>query len=234
MTWVRLLLLFSGAAALVFQTLWVKQLTLVVGVEVHAVAVAVAAFFCGLAGGAAVVGRLIDRGGRPLLWYAALETAVAITGLATTLVLPHSPPLFVSLEQRVGVLAWLLPTLLVAIPAFFMGGTLPAAMKWVRPLDAGLGSAAGRLYAWNTYGAIGGALLGPFLLLPWLGVRGTGLAAALICALTAAIAWWLERFTESRDAQACRKGRGASTLSTAAPRRIALALGLSACAGGVA
>jgi spermidine synthase len=234
MTAARILLLLSGATALVFQTLWVKQLTLVVGVEVHAVAVAVAAFFCGLAGGAAVVGRLIDRDGRPLLWYAGLEAAVAIAGLATTLVLPHSPPLFVALEQHVGVLGWLLPTLLVAIPAFFMGGTLPAAMKWVRPVEQGLGSAAGRLYAWNTSGAIGGALLGPFLLLPWLGVRGTGFAAALLCALTALIAWGLERSRESRDSQARRKARGAPTPSSTAPRRIALALGLYACAGGVA
>ena len=42
------LLFLSGAAALIYQTLWVKQLTLVVGIDVYAVTTAVAAFFAGL------------------------------------------------------------------------------------------------------------------------------------------------------------------------------------------
>ena len=52
-----LVLFFSGAAALVYQTLWVKQLALVVGGDVYAVTIALAAFFAGLALGAAVLGR---------------------------------------------------------------------------------------------------------------------------------------------------------------------------------
>ena len=43
------LLFLSGTAALVFQVLWIKQLSLVVGVEVSAIAGAVSAFFLGLA-----------------------------------------------------------------------------------------------------------------------------------------------------------------------------------------
>ena len=43
------ILFFSGASALVYQTLWVRQLGLVVGIDVYAVTTAVAAFFAGLA-----------------------------------------------------------------------------------------------------------------------------------------------------------------------------------------
>ena len=43
------LLFLSGLAALVYQTLWVKQLALIVGVDVNAVTTAVSAFFAGLA-----------------------------------------------------------------------------------------------------------------------------------------------------------------------------------------
>jgi hypothetical protein len=39
-----ILAFFSGVAALIYQTLWVKQLSLVVGVDVYAVATGVAAF----------------------------------------------------------------------------------------------------------------------------------------------------------------------------------------------
>jgi predicted dienelactone hydrolase len=44
-----IILFFSGLAALIYQTLWVKQLALVVGVEVYAVTVGISAFFAGLA-----------------------------------------------------------------------------------------------------------------------------------------------------------------------------------------
>lgn len=42
-----LLLCVSGAAALVYQVLWVKQLSLVVGVEVYAITAGISAFLPG-------------------------------------------------------------------------------------------------------------------------------------------------------------------------------------------
>src|SRR6187200_2650482 len=43
------LLFASGAAALVYQVLWIKQLSLIVGVDVYAVSTGISAFFLGLA-----------------------------------------------------------------------------------------------------------------------------------------------------------------------------------------
>ena len=51
-----LLLCISGAAALVYQVLWIKQLSLVVGVEVYAITTGISAFFAGLAIGAGCSG----------------------------------------------------------------------------------------------------------------------------------------------------------------------------------
>jgi hypothetical protein len=42
-----LLLCISGAAALVYQVLWIKQLSLVVGVEVYAITTGISAFLPG-------------------------------------------------------------------------------------------------------------------------------------------------------------------------------------------
>lgn len=228
----RLLLFLSGATALAFQTLWVKQLTLVVGVEVLAVAVGVAAFFAGLAAGAAALGTRVDRARRPLRWYASLEALVAILGAVTTLLMPSAPAAFVMLQSRVGWLAWLLPGLLVAIPAFFMGGTLPAATRWLQPLDRALGRDVGALYAWNTAGAILGALLAPFVLVPWLGVRGAGLAAALACMATAAVAMAIERGRVGGGSTGTHE-RPVAAAASLAPR-VMLGLALYACAGGIA
>jgi MFS family permease len=77
-----LLLILSGAAGLVYQVLWIKQLSLVVGVEVQAVTTGVSAFFAGLALGGWLVGRHADRSTSAWRLYLWLEVAIALLGLA--------------------------------------------------------------------------------------------------------------------------------------------------------
>jgi MFS family permease len=149
----------SSLAALVYQVLWIKQRSLVVGVDVHAVSTAVSAFFAGLAIGGYIFGRCADRLERSLRLYAILEIGIAALGIGATLALAHAAPLFALLETRTGGLAWLLPFALVGMPAALMGGTLPVLMSAVAPEAGQLGGAGGRLYAANTAGAIAGALL---------------------------------------------------------------------------
>ena len=49
-TTVLALLFLSGFCSLVYQTLWVKQLSLVIGVDVYAIAIVISGFFMGLGG----------------------------------------------------------------------------------------------------------------------------------------------------------------------------------------
>ncbi|MEJ8859731.1 fused MFS/spermidine synthase [Variovorax robiniae] len=189
--WPAVLLFASGAAALVYQVLWIKQLALIVGVDVQAVSIGVGAFFAGLAVGGGVLGRLADRSTRPWHLYAVLEVAAAVLGVGVTWALGHSAESFVWLLARVGPLAWALPLVLVAVPATLLGGTLPVLMRALAPALERLAGAGARLYAANTFGAIVGTLLGAFVLIPWLGLRGSAWAAALLNLLAAAGAIWL-------------------------------------------
>jgi spermidine synthase len=175
-----ILAFFSGVAALIYQTLWVKQLSLVVGVDAYAVTTGVAAFFVGLALGSFWFGRISDRMAKPALLFAGLEGGIALLGPLTTLFLSHSASLFVRLQGAVGFLAWILPFLLVGVPAVLMGGTLPVLLRTVTPDDCRLGMASGSLYAANTAGAIGGVLAAVFLCIPAFGMIGAGLGAAVI------------------------------------------------------
>jgi len=175
-----LLLLVSGAAGLIYQLLWIKQLSLIVGVDVHAIAVAVSAFFAGLAVGSAWIGRHADAHERPVRLYAALELGIAVLGVTATLALAHSAGLFASLEARAGLFAWLLPFALVGIPAVLMGGTIPVMMRVLQPASGDLGRTGGVLYAANTCGAIAGSLLCVFALVPALGVRGAAIFAGAL------------------------------------------------------
>ena len=185
----------SGGAALVFQVLWIKQLSLVVGAEVYSVTIAVSAFFAGLALGGAFLGRWADRLARPFLVYSILEVSIAVLSTLATVLLSHSAVPFAKLEERAAILAWALPFLLVGMPAFFMGGTLPIAIRaWARQRRIAI--VGGNIYAMNTAGGIAGALLSAFVLLPRFGVHGTAYAAAALNLTGAAGAYMLDRLTQ--------------------------------------
>jgi spermidine synthase len=192
--WRALLLIISGTAALIYQVLWIKQLTLIVGVDVYAVTTGVSAFFAGLALGGLALGRLADRARRPLRIYAGLEIGVALAGILMTFALAHSAGLFARLEQSSAVLAWGLVFLMVGVGPFLMGGTLPAMVRSLRLAADGIGAGGGRMYAANTMGAIIGTLLTSFLLIPALGVMGTAWIAAGFGLLAAIGGFWLDRF----------------------------------------
>ncbi|WP_294331891.1 fused MFS/spermidine synthase [Pseudomonas sp.] len=221
------LLGLSGAAALVYQVLWIKQLSLVVGVEVHAVTTGISAFFAGLAIGGLLFGRWADRLLRPVRLYAALELAVAGLGICATLALAHSASLFARWEDSAGWLAWCLPFALVGLPALLMGGTLPVLMRALAPGDGTTAKAGGQLYAANTAGAIIGTLLCAFVLLPRLGVTGSALAAAAMNLVAGALAWQM-RGSHTLPRRQDREAGPART------RHARLAVALYCIAGGVA
>lgn len=191
--WSALLLIASGTAALIYQVLWIKQLTLIVGVDVYAVTLGVSAFFAGLALGGLVIARWADRVTSPLRLYAALETGVALVGVGMTIALAHTAALFASLEENSVLLAWGLIFLMVTVGPFLMGGTLPAVVRSLGLNEERIGSGGGQMYAANTIGAIIGAVASSFCLIPALGIRGTAWAAAGLGLIAAAGGLWLDR-----------------------------------------
>lgn len=228
-----LLLFLSGAAALVYQVLWIKQLSLVVGVDVHAVTIGVSAFFGGLALGSQLIGRRADRSPRPLLLYALLEGATLVLAPLATFGLAHAASPFAAFEARAGVLAWVLPFLLVGLPAIPMGGTLPVLTRALGAAANTAARAGGRLYAANTAGAVLGTLVAPFVLIPALGVQMSACSAALLNAAACVLAVLLAH----RSAPLAPATRAAATATADANARSAaarLAIALYALAGGIA
>ncbi|VVE07694.1 Polyamine aminopropyltransferase [Pandoraea iniqua] len=230
-----MLLFMSGAAGLIYQIVWIRQLSLVVGVDVHAVALVVGAFFGGLALGGWYFGRIADRLPNPLRLYAQLECAVLLLGVAATFVLPYAAAPFAWLDAHLGALAWGLPLALVIVPAIGMGGTLPVMMRLVTTPTDGIGRAGGRCYAANTVGAIAGTLLAGFVLIPSLGMTGSALVAGGLNGLAALLAWRFSR----RFAEESARAQVSNAPAVVAPEDTArnqarLALALYAVAGGIA
>ncbi|MGA3248406.1 MAG: fused MFS/spermidine synthase [Paraburkholderia sp.] len=232
--WPALLLFASGAAALIYQVLWIKQLSLVVGVEVQAVTIGVSAFFAGLAVGGWLFGRLADRSAHPLRLYAGLEAATLVLALAGTLGLSRAAAPFAALQDQIGSLAWALPFALVGLPAILMGGTLPVLMRALSPQTYHVSRAGARLYAANTAGAIAGTLATSFLLIPTLGIQGSAYAAATLNAAAALLAFILTRAGSARVSAPAPSVDIAAGPAAAPVRRTRLALVIYAIAGGIA
>jgi predicted membrane-bound spermidine synthase len=177
----------SGASALIFETLWFRLAGLAFGNSVWASALVLSSFMAGLAMGNGVLARFSRRVQRPLRLYALLEFFVAASGVLLVLGLPFlggwTAPLFRPVADSPTVLNALrcgLAFVLLTAPATCMGMTLPLLVKALYARTAHFGHTLGRLYGWNTLGAVAGALLGESLLIDWLGMRGTGFAAGAI------------------------------------------------------
>jgi predicted membrane-bound spermidine synthase len=175
----------SGSAALVFETLWFRLGGNVLGNSVWAGSVVLGAYMAGLAAGNGLAARFGDRILRPLRFSALLEVAIGLTGLALVLLFPRLSgllaPWFRALEGSGAAIHSLrlgIAFVLMMVPTAAMGATLPVAVKPLARAGVGFGPALGLLYGWNTLGAVAGALLGEVFAIGWLGIAGTGVAAA--------------------------------------------------------
>jgi len=184
----------SGAAALLFETLWFRHAGLVLGNSIWASSTVLASFMAGLALGNAVAARLGTRLRRPLLLYAILETVVGVSGAGVVFLLPilgvwYKPLLtfFAENARATHVAGLALAAVLMLVPTTAMGLTLPLVTRALTAQRVAFGRALGRLYGWNTLGGVAGALGGELLLVPALGLRGTALVA-MSCNLVAAVA----------------------------------------------
>ena len=191
---------FSGAAALIFESLWFRQAGLAFGNSVWASALVLSSFMAGIAVGNTIVVRTAGRIQRPVRVYALLEATIALSGAALVWVLPHlgrglDPLLGAVIEKP-----WLLNALrlgvsfcVLLVPATAMGATLPVLVKALSERDQNFGSVLGRLYGYNTMGAVLGALASELFLVSWLGVRGAALAASLLYVSAATVALAVQR-----------------------------------------
>lgn len=217
----------SGCAALLFETLWFRQAGLLLGNSVWASAIVLASFMTGLALGNLGAARLGARLRRPLLVYAGLEALIAATGLLLVLALPLLPqalaPLLAEAEPsgpwlnglRLGA-----AFALFAIPSSAMGATLPVLVAALGGGEGRFGRNLGRLYGWNTLGAVAGALAGELVLIERFGLRGTGALAATLDLLAALAVLRLEP-SFPREAAPELPARSGSPLQPAVLRLLA-------------
>lgn len=176
----------SGIAGLVYEVVWSRHVTELVGASSSAQVLVISTYMGGLALGSWLFGSLADRVKRPEKLYATLEIAIGAYGLVFPWVVKAVGVPFIALAkgsypENLGTVTVLRLALAVAVllpPTTLMGGTLPAAARFLIGRDASVRRTVGRLYFLNSLGASLGAALAAFALLPNLGLHPSAVVAA--------------------------------------------------------
>ena len=220
-----LLLFFSGASALIYQTVWVRDFRLIFGASTVATGAVLAIFMGGLGVGSVLLGKRADRHPHPLAFYGQLEMAIAVSAALTPLLLLAVRAGYFAMGGSAAlgtflatVVRLVLSTLVLAVPTILMGGTLPAMARAAESQDDQGRRRLALLYGVNTLGAVAGALLSTFVMLERFGNRTTLLIAAAVNLAIGALAFVLGRRTVRQEQPATEEPLRAA----AVPARLVL------------
>ena len=205
---IPLIFALSGAAGLVFEVVWARQLVLVFGNTTQAVSAILTGFFGGMAIGSWYGGRIADRVRRPLRFYAVIELTLAGVVLVTPVTFALIRNAYQSGYSTIGETPSLLPLLryglaLIALgPAtILMGATLPTLTRHLTRTESSLGKEFTGLYVANTMGAVFGAAIAGFVLIEMLGLSGALLVGASCSAVAGIIALAIDLLTPAVSAR---------------------------------
>ena len=179
----------SGFAAMLYQVGWTRATALSLGSSTYTFSIIVSAFIFGLAVGAAVMARYVDRLKRPLLVFAVMEIVVGISAAAVLPLFGRMPVYAYDLISRykssfAGLAAAEFGSLflLISVPTLLMGALFPLSTRLLQSARlAGSGArTVGLTYAVNTIGTILGAFGMGFVLIPVIGVQSALLVASAL------------------------------------------------------
>lgn len=181
-TWILLFLAAgaSGAAALIYQVVWNRQLLMLFGSTTSATSTVIAAFIGGIALGTAFINYYLPRINRGHRLYAFSELAIVGSAFILTILLPWLFKLYAGLWLSMssdwlaaGFLRLFIGLLVLLLPTFLMGVTLPLLANIFESFQKKVYENTTKLYAINALGGAIGATLAGFIILPYMGIEVT-------------------------------------------------------------
>ena len=128
----RIVFVLSGAAGLIYESIWTRYLGLFVGHSAYAQVLVLVIFLGGMSAGALAIGERAERVRDPLRWYALIELAIGLIGVVfhdvfvwTTQVAYNS--IFPALGPGGAhvIVKWLLAAILILPQSVLLGATFP-------------------------------------------------------------------------------------------------------------
>jgi predicted membrane-bound spermidine synthase len=188
-SFILLAALITGLSSFVYEIVWIRMLSMVLGASTHAFELMLSAFITGLAIGGYIVRKRMSSGRGALVRAAWIQMLMGIAAFATLLLYDRGFDLMAFFMSALshndnGYVLFVLAShgiaLVAMLPAtIFAGMTLPLFTAILLDRSHGEGS-VGEVYAFNTLGAIAGTVLTLFFLLPLLGVEHALLLGAFL------------------------------------------------------
>jgi len=190
------LFFLSGAAGLMYESIWTRYLALLVGHSAYAQILVLTIFLGGMAVGSFAVGRYSERFRNPLIWYAVVEAAIGVLGIlfhpvfraVSAAAYDSIFPALVSSQGAQITVKWLLAAILILPQSILLGATFPLISAGILRLwNSRPGAVLSWLYASNSFGAAVGVLVAGFYLVSRFDFPGTLIFAAILNFVAAGI-----------------------------------------------
>jgi spermidine synthase len=185
--WTALALLLSGFAGMGMEILWLRHFNVLLGGFRSVFSLVITIMLIAMGLGSALGGAIAGRTTRPahaLMVVQAVLVVGILSGLASTSADAVAAAVGAGLPEF-----WFnaRPMLIeIGVPALLMGTAFPLANAVIQHAERLVGRRAGLLYLANTVGAVCGSLAVGYVLLPRLGMQGSGAVLALAAGLTVA------------------------------------------------
>ncbi len=189
-TLILIFFFISGLTGLIYEILWTRLITKIIGGSPFAVSIVLTVFMGGLGLGSYIASRIIGRIKNPInlvKLYGALELVIAIYGLSLPLLLILFKPIFVILYNHLfnhffiyNIFTFIGCSILLLLPVICMGATLPVLSHFYITKISHVGSHLGQLYGINTIGGAAGSLICGFWIIFFWGVQGSLIFAVIL------------------------------------------------------
>jgi spermidine synthase len=170
----------SGISGLIYETVWLRVLSRILGSTVQATSITISAFMLGLTLGSYYLSKASEKVKNKITLYAKLELGIAFTAIATYLLFNELVPIYRFFFDMSGdnmilfrFLQAVVLFVLMVIPTFFMGATLPVLSAGIMEHGSGFTKTVGFLYGLNTFGAMFGVFFSAFITLGSIGEFNT-------------------------------------------------------------
>ncbi len=175
----------SGFTAMIYETIWTRVLSMIIGTTVYAFTTMLAAFLTGLVLGSLIYAKWPPK--RPLLLFAAAQFSIGAYVLVGMPWFDHFPFAFLQIFDWTNqnwtlfqFLRFSMLFIIMLIPTTFFGLSLPLAVQISIQKLSETGKTVGSTVGFNTVGAILGSFFGGFIFIPFLGFQLGMFVAALI------------------------------------------------------
>ncbi len=175
----------SGASALIFEVIWSRELTLIIGSSSFALSTMLSAFLTGLALGSFLGGRIANRTNKLMRAFIFIEVGIALSALSVAPLIHNSSRIYFFLYKEfhfsfplLTLSQFLFSFLFMIVPTILMGTTFPIALRIYAKSFSKIAEDAGSLYAFNTFGSVIGAFSAGFILVPFFGLNKSTLIGA--------------------------------------------------------